>query len=152
MNYEEKARTLFESGYNCAQASYGAFCEALGEDFDTAMKLAAPFGGGLGKMREVCGALSGMLMAYGLYSEGYEINNLEDKTAFYANVRTLCEAFKAEFGAITCRELLALPEGADNTPPEARTKEYYTRRPCSDFVAGAAKILAEEMQKGHTQP
>ena len=146
MDYEKKARVLFESGYNCAQAAYGAFCEHFGQDFEASMALSAPFGGGLGKLREVCGAVSGMLMAYGLYSGGYEINNDEDKTNYYANVRELCARFEKEYGSILCRDLLGLPEGADSTDLDARKTPCF-RKPCADFVEGAAKILSKEMKK-----
>lgn len=147
MDYGKKARDLFEGGHNCAQASYGAFCEHLGQDFEDSMALSAPFGGGLGKLREVCGAVSGMLMAYGLYSGGYEINNDEDKTGYYAKVRELCARFEQEYGSILCRDLLGLPEGENLADLDARKTPYF-RRPCADFVEGAAKILMEEMSKG----
>ncbi|MGI6665625.1 MAG: C-GCAxxG-C-C family protein [Christensenellaceae bacterium] len=146
MDYEQKAKELFENGYNCAQAVIGAFAEPLGASFSQMMALSAPFGGGLGKRREVCGAVSGMLMAYGLYSGGYEIGNDEDKAALYEKTRTLLEKFEETFGSIVCKTLLELNTPEQNMAPEKRTPAYYEKRPCADFVAGAARILAEEMK------
>ena len=139
MNHAEKAAALFESGYNCAQAVLGAFCEELGMSLDTALKLSSSFGGGIGRMREVCGACSGMFMAAGLIY-GYSTPETgEAKMALYARIRELADRFKAENGSIICRELL---EGAEvGGTPEARTPAYYQKRPCVEYVKSAAAIL-----------
>ncbi len=144
MTREEKAREHFLKGYNCAQAVALAFADLTGVDEETMAKLAAPFGGGMGRMREVCGAVSGMLMVEGLL-RGYsdpEANG--EKKELYARVQNMAARFKEECGSIICRELL---EGkADNAPtPTERTPAFYKKRPCAELVALAAKILEEEL-------
>ncbi len=142
VNYSEKARNLFKEGYNCAQSVFCAFAEDLGIDFETALKLSSSFGGGMGRMREVCGAVSGMLMAAGL-KFGYTspVDN-ETKATHYIRVQNLAKSFKAKHDTIICRELLGV-DADDNPVPSPRTKEYYETRPCDQLVADAAEIFAE---------
>ena len=142
MNHAEKARELFLSGCSCSQAVFAAFAEDFGLDQETALKLASSFGGGMGGMRETCGAVSGMLMAAGMKWGYSEVGDLAIKTAHYARVRSLIEAFKAEHGTIVCRELLA-HLGELKKDPSARTAEYYKVRPCVMFVETAARLLDE---------
>lgn len=139
MDHTAKAEQLFCKGYNCAQAVLGAFAEDLGLPFETAMKLSSPFGGGMGRMREVCGACSGMFMTAGLLY-GYDTPETEEaKKTLYERVRELADRFKAENGSIICRELL---EGAEvGGVPEARTPVYYQKRPCVEYVKCATTIL-----------
>ena len=142
MTGSERATALFEEGYNCAQAVLGAFCDELGLTREQALAIAAPFGGGIGRTRETCGALSGLLMVYGCLSGG------EDKAAVYEKTRALMEAFKAEAGSTFCRELLGLDAGASGGTPEPRTPAYYETRPCPRLVELAAELaedLLEEM-------
>ena len=142
MNHAEKARDLFLSGCSCSQAVFAAFAEDFGIDQATALKLASSFGGGMGGMRETCGAVSGMLMVAGLKWGYSEVGNLEKKTAHYARVRKLIDSFKAEHTTIVCRELLA-HLGELKKDPSARTAEYYKVRPCVMFVETAARLLDE---------
>ena len=145
MTREERARENFLKGYNCAQAVLLAFEDKLGLplDTDTLAKLAAPFGGGMGRMREVCGAVSGMLMVDGFLRGYSDAEAKDEKTETYARVQKLAARFREECGSIICREIL---EGADNSPtPSARTAEYYKKRPCAELVALAAKILDEDL-------
>ena len=142
MNHAEKARELFLSGCSCSQAVFAAFAEDFGMDPETALKLASSFGGGMGGMRETCGAVSGMLMVAGLKWGYSEVGDLDIKTAHYARVRSLVEGFKAEHSTIVCRELLA-HLGKLKQDPSARTAEYYKVRPCVMFVETAAKLLDE---------
>ncbi len=136
----KKAEALFLEGYNCAQAVFGAFSEDLGIPFDTAMKLSSSFGGGVGRMREVCGAVSGMCMAAGLLY-GYETPETgEIKAAHYHLIRELSERFKERNGSIICRDILASNAEVGGTP-EARTAAYYASRPCLKCVHDAAEIL-----------
>ena len=145
MNHAEKARDLFLSGCSCSQAVVGAFADDLGLEQETALRLASSFGGGMGGMRETCGAVTGMLMVAGLKWGYSETGNLEKKTAHYARVRSLAEQFKSEHTSIVCRELLAhLSELKKD--PSARTPEYYKARPCARFVETAAALL-DEMEK-----
>ena len=142
MNHAQKARDLFLSGCSCSQAVFAAFADDFGMDQDMALRLASSFGGGMGSMRETCGAVSGMLMVAGLKWGYSEVGDLEKKTAHYARVRNLIEAFKAEHSTIVCRELLS-HLGELKKDPSARTAEYYKVRPCVMFVETAARLLDE---------
>ena len=142
MNHAQKARELFLSGCNCSQAVFAAFAGDFGMDQDTALRLASSFGGGMGGMRETCGAVSGMLMVAGLKWGYSEVGDLEKKTAHYARVRKLIDSFKAQHTTIVCRELLA-HLGELKKDPSARTAEYYKVRPCVMFVETAARLLDE---------
>lgn len=144
--HEQKARELFLGGYNCAQAVFAAFSDLTGLDERTALAVSSSFGGGMGRMRETCGAVSGMLMALGALRGGdcnAHANGGADKSAHYARVRSLVGKFKDENGAYICRELLGLPAGASGGEPERRSPEYYRRRPCVELVGCAARILDE---------
>ena len=145
----EKAKELFKSGYNCSQSVLGVFCEELGMDFDTAMKMACPFGGGMGRMREVCGTVSGMFLASGLAYSSPD-NSAENKAAQYKIVQELAQRFKDKNGSIICRELL---QGvtSDNTPiPSDRTQEYYKKRPCVELVGDAVEIFEQYLAETKT--
>ena len=142
MNHAQKARDLFLSGCSCSQAVFAAFADDFGMDQDTALRLASSFGGGMGGMRETCGAVSGMLMAAGLKCGHSDVGNLDIKTAHYARVRKLIDSFKAEHTTIVCRELLS-HLGELKKDPSARTAEYYKVRPCVMFVETAARLLDE---------
>ena len=141
MDHPMKAAELFMQGYNCAQAVFLAFCEETGLEPAQAAKIAAPFGGGMGRMREVCGAVSGMLMVAGTL---YGYNTPEEgeiKKAHYALVRSLAEQFRQQAGSIICREILNNPPSDPNPTP--RTAEFYKQRPCVRMVMLAAQILDE---------
>ena len=144
MTKREKAINLFEEGYNCAQAVFGAFSEETGMDFETAVKFASAFGGGMGRLREVCGAVSGMFMVLGVL-EGYASPTAkEEKTVLYKKVQDLAEKFKEKNGGTyICRELLQNVKTTQTYIPEDRTPEYYKARPCAKFVGDAAEILEE---------
>ncbi len=141
--YEEKARALFLGGANCAQAVLAAFSDVTGIDEDMSRRLASPFGGGMGRMREVCGAVSGMLLVLGT-QEGYSEHDPAEKKRLYATVQMLADHFREENGSIICRELLGgLPSSAPTPTP--RTEEFYKKRPCGEMVGSAARILAEHL-------
>lgn len=142
-NHAEIAERLFKEGYNCSQAVLGAYCEDIGLDFETAMKLAASFGGGMGRLREVCGAVSAMFMVAGLK---YGYTEPMDKTAkqkHYELIQQLAKRFEQENGSIICRELLGLDIKHDKPSPDARTAEYYKKRPCVELVKCAAEIMED---------
>lgn len=147
MDHAEKARELFLSGCSCSQAVLAAFADDLGMTQEMALKLASSFGGGMGGMRETCGAVSGMLMVAGLKWGYSEVGDLCVKAAHYARVRALVEAFRAEHGVIVCRELLA-HLGTLRQEPSARTAAYYKERPCVLFVETAARLLDEAEAQG----
>ncbi|MCQ2352077.1 MAG: C-GCAxxG-C-C family protein [Victivallaceae bacterium] len=143
MDHVEKARSLFLSGANCAQAVAGAFADLCRMEEEKLFQLSCGFGGGVGRMREICGAVSGMtLVADILYASGSIGKG--DKDAQYARIRELAERFRRETGSIVCRELLGLEKAREESPVSAeRTPEYYKKRPCVEMVALAASILEE---------
>jgi C_GCAxxG_C_C family probable redox protein len=141
MTHGEYAAKLFCEGYNCAQAVAVAFCDLTGLSPQTAARLASPFGGGFGRQREVCGAVSGMCLVLGMLEGYHDPSDQEGKAAQYALVQKLCGAFREEAGSILCRDILKNP---DTLPkPELRTPEYYNTRPCARMVYLAADILEE---------
>ncbi len=141
MDHGELAAANFLSGYNCAQSVAVAFCDVTGLDRDFTARMVSAFGGGMGRMREVCGAVSGMYMVLGqLY--GYNTpGDDKAKLALYVQVQALAARFKAQYGTIVCRELLKNPPS--DPAPSPRTAEYYAKRPCARFVYLAAKLLDE---------
>ena len=140
MNHKEIAIDFFKQGYNCAQSVVMAFADVTGLDAKQSARLASSFGGGLGRLREVCGAVSGMAFVLGaLY--GYDDPKVTGASAtHYARVQEVAGKFKELNGSIICRELLG---GNPSTggAPEPRTAEYYKKRPCADLVGIAAEIL-----------
>ena len=137
----EKAVELFHTGYNCAQSVFCAFCEDFGMDFKTGLKLSSSFGGGMGRLREVCGAVSAMFMIAGLKFGYTEPNNDTIKQAHYERIQKLAAEFEEKHKTIICREILGLPKGKDSPVPSKRTEEYYASRPCEKCIADAARII-----------
>ena len=145
MDHSIYAAELFLKGYNCAQAITVAFSDVTGLDKAVSAKIASSFGGGMGRMREVCGAVSGMLMVAGILY-GYDDPKAETaKKELYKLVQAQAGAFREEVGSIICREILKNPPSDPN--PSPRTAEYYAQRPCARMVYTAAKILDEYMEK-----
>ena len=143
--YEEKARALFLEGYNCAQAVTAAFAEEIGMDEKKALSLSSPFGGGMGRMREVCGAVSAMWIILGV-REGYtDPKDPEVKKKTYATVQEIAARFREENGSIICRDLLG---GDPSTAPIAseRNAAYYAKRPCVELVGSAARVISEYLK------
>ncbi len=141
MTRKEKAMALFCEGYNCAQSVVLAFSDLVDVDEATLSRMSCSFGGGIGRLREVCGAVSGMSMVAGLLRgyEGPESGSV--KVNHYTLVQNLAKAFEAQNGAIVCRELLGLQQKHDDPTPEMRTEQYYQSRPCAELVGSAAEIL-----------
>ena len=146
MTKREKAMQLFEEGYNCAQAVLLAFEDITQLDTATAAALSSSFGGGMGRLREVCGAVSGMFMVSGVIRGYSDPKATDEKMNHYALIQSLAADFKKENGSIVCRELLGLP-GPQEPTPEERTAEYYRRRPCGEYVANAALLLAQKLSE-----
>lgn len=146
MDKSQKARELFLSGYSCAQSVVGAFCDDFGLDFETAVKAAEGFGGGMGRMRLTCGAVSGMAFLSGLRFGNGKAGDLETRVIVYEAVRKMAGEFEAKNGSIICAELLGTkrPESAK---PEERTEQYYKKRPCPDCVAECAAIAEKYLLK-----
>lgn len=135
------AENNFYSGYNCAQSVVTAFYDVTGLDEKTAAMLASSFGGGLGRMREVCGAVSGAAIVLGLVKGYSDPEDTEAKKAHYARVREFAERFKEKNGSIICRELLAGVNNEIGGDPEVRSESYYKKRPCPMLCRQAAEIL-----------
>lgn len=139
---EQRALAYFHQGYNCAQSVFAAFAEDLGLSEELALRLSAGFGAGVGRMRGMCGAFSGLTMVAG-YCKGNLTGVPEDKEIVFSLVRELAESFKAEFGTLTCRELLHLEDGVqEGARPNERTQAYYAARPCERCVAFCARKAA----------
>ncbi|MBQ8741911.1 MAG: C_GCAxxG_C_C family protein [Clostridia bacterium] len=141
--YREIAKNNFTDGFNCAQAVCLAFASDIGLDRESALRLSSPFGGGMGRLREVCGAFSGSLFVLGAFY-GYDDPNAdEEKKELYRKVQQLAKDFKKVNGHLICRSLLELQsQGADSPDPEKRTEQYYKARPCAEIVAEAAYVTA----------
>ena len=139
MNHVERAVELFVEGYNCAQAVAAAFGDLTGLDEKTAAKMASCFGGGMGRMREVCGAVSGMLMVAGILYGYDDPKATREKRELYAQVQAMAGQFREELGSIVCRDLLKNPPSDPNPTP--RTEQFYKDRPCARMVATAARIM-----------
>lgn len=148
VNIEERvqsARNYFLEGYNCSQAVLLAYHDITSLNKELAATIAAPFGGGMGRLREVCGAVSGMLMCVGFLYPNADPSSALAKKENYAAVQDVAEKFRQENGSIICRELLGLSCRKEEPTPSERTAEYYKKRPCVELVAIAARIVGEKI-------
>ena len=142
-----KAIALFKERYNCSQSVVAAFADEYGFTREQALRMAASFGGGIGRMRETCGAACGMFLLAGLETGATEGSDREGKAANYALVQELAEEFKRRNGALRCADLLGLSKKEPViSTPEARTEQYYAKRPCVKMVEEAAKIWSEYLE------
>lgn len=151
MTKRQIAEHNFLDGYNCTQAVVMAFADELGIDKDTLIKVSSSFGGGLGRLREVCGTVSAMGIIVGLV-EGCDFSKegIEAKAKQYATVQRLAGEFKDINGSIVCRDLLGAKLAATNPTPDARTPEYYKKRPCAKLVGDMAEIVERYLAGCHT--
>ena len=138
INHKEKAIGYFMQGYNCSQAVVMAFAEDLGINTDDAAKMSVGLGGGVGRMREVCGTVTGMAVVLGLK---YGTVAPDSKNTVYPLVQKACDEFKNQNGSIVCRELLAGTGASSGGIAEARTADFYKKRPCKELVGMAAEIV-----------
>lgn len=136
-------QALFESGYNCAQSVFVAYCDLFGIDEETGLKLSCSLGGGYARLREMCGAVSGMALICGLACGNTDPQNQEAKTENYAKMREMIEKFRQENGSYLCRELLGVSAPELSPEPGLRTKAYYESRPCSRLVRAAGRLIEE---------
>jgi C_GCAxxG_C_C family probable redox protein len=155
--YEDRiteAVKLFKQGYNCAQSVVAAFADLYGYTPEQAFRMSASFGGGIGRMRETCGAACGLFMLAGLQTGATEGSDQAGKAANYALVQSLAQKLKTENGSIICGVLLGLRKNdTDNLSasqlsavPASRTSEYYKKRPCVQLVEQSARIWAEYLE------
>ena len=147
MTRREAAIANFLDGYNCSQSIVLAFEDVLSVDSSTLSRMASSFGGGMGRLREVCGSVSGMFMVAGLLYgyDGPETGQV--KADHYARIQELARRFEEKHGSIVCRELLGLSVRHDVPVPEARTNEYYKKRPCPEVIGDAAEILEQYIKE-----
>ena len=139
----DKAKALFYEGYNCSQAVFCAFEDMTGLDRETAARLVCSFGGGMGRLREVCGAVSGALTVLGAVAGYSDPKDPAAKKEQYALVQEFARRFREKHGSIVCRELLSGLNVSVGGMPEARTDDFYKKRPCAELIADAADIADE---------
>lgn len=142
----EKAVDYFCQGYNCAQSTAAAFAEYLNLDKDEVLNMLAGFGGGVGGMREMCGAVAGMVFTLSYANGTYDPKNNAAKTALYTQVRESVKDFTEKFGTTNCKELLLKAGCIPKPEPSVRNAEYYSKRPCAHFVEAAAEIAAKRIK------
>ena len=142
----ERAKALFKEGFNCSQAVCAACADLYGLDEQTALRVAASFGGGIGRMRQICGAACGMFILAGLENGSATPGDAEGKKQNYVLVQDLAAKFKAENGSLICAELLGIAPKPENPTPAERTEAYYQKRPCVEMVANAVRIYLENLQ------
>ena len=141
MDHGMKAAELFLNGYNCAQSVAVAFCDVTGLEEKTVARMVSAFGGGMGRLREVCGAVSGMFFVLS-FLYGYDTaGDDESKKRLYTDVQALAAKFRQQCGSIVCREILNNPPSDPN--PSPRTAEYYKVRPCARMVLVAGQLMDE---------
>ena len=143
----EQAVSYFKSGYNCAQSVYMAYADLFGMDPKTAARIAAPLGAGMGRMREICGTVSGAALIAGLVIPCDNPNDMASKTHCYALVQKVADRFRQENGSIICRELLGIAPMKESPVPSPRTEAYYKKRPCVELVRMSATFIGEELKK-----
>ena len=142
-----RAVALFKQGYNCSQSVVAAFADLYGFSEEQALRMAASFGGGIGRMRQTCGAACGMFLLAGLETGAVRGDDREGKAANYALGQELAEEFRRRNGSLICAELLGLKQPEGSSQPEARTEQYYAKRPCVQMVEEAARIWAEYLTR-----
>jgi C_GCAxxG_C_C family probable redox protein len=145
IEHRDKAVALFKEGYNCAQAVLLTYCDEVGLDPEIAKSIAAPFGGGTGRLREMCGAASAMYLIMGLKHPHTDPGNKKTKTLVYEDVQRTATAFKREFGSYICADILQLRRQPQSPESSDRNAEYYAKRPCARCVAVAATIVGHEL-------
>ena len=147
----QRALDLFKQGYNCSQAVFAACADMYGiTDEQLALRLAASFGGGTGRMRMTCGAANGMFMLAGLHNGSATPHDNEGKMRNYAFVQQLAGEFKATYGSLVCAELLGLAPRPQDPKPEERTLQYYEKRPCSEMVAEAVRMYLRAINENRS--
>lgn len=145
--HSEHAMAYFKEGYNCSQSIFMAFCDEYDMDLEMALKISSSFGGGMGRLREVCGAVTGMFMVAGMIYGYSDPKDYTAKTEHYKRIQYLSKEFEEKNQSIICRELLGLGNGKDNPEPELRTAEYYKKRPCAELIGIAAEILDKYIEE-----
>lgn len=147
MTRKEQAMQNFYEGYNCTQAVVLAFSDLIPLEKESLLAMVSPLGGGMGRLREVCGSVSGMFLVLGALQGYSDPKTKEQKAQLYAKVQKLASEFEKRNGSIVCRELLGLKEKKQDPTPRERTPEYYKKRPCPELIGMAAEILEEFLKE-----
>ncbi len=142
---QDRAEQFFRQGYNCSQSVVAACADIYGIDTNLALRLGASFGGGIGRMRQTCGAACGMFLLAGLHNGSTTPHDNDGKMKNYQTVRNLAEQFKQENGSLICAELLGLAKPEQSAEPEKRTDTYYKKRPCVEMVRSAVRLYCENL-------
>lgn len=145
--YADKAEKLFREGCNCSQAVFAAFCDVTGFSTEQALKISSGFGGGFGRKREVCGAVSGMTMALGSLLGNDDVKDSGRKNGFYALIGSCMDRFSARFGSCVCREILGVSAETYSPVSSVRTSDFYKKRPCAQCIRTVAEITAEVLNE-----
>jgi C_GCAxxG_C_C family probable redox protein len=146
VNHSDKAFALFMQGYNCAQSTAAAFAEDFGLEASLVLRTTAGFGGGMGGLRETCGAVSAMVYIAGLHAGTYEPEDFTSKKALYDLVKKMVREFSEQHGTTCCRDLLEKAACLPSPDPSERNAEYYATRPCARIVASAAEIISRTLE------
>ncbi|MCQ2738705.1 MAG: C-GCAxxG-C-C family protein [bacterium] len=144
MNNIEKSVEYFKQGYNCSQAVFAVYAPMFGIDEKTALKLSSSFGGGMGRLREVCGAVTAMFAIAGLAKGTSAVDDIT-KAKLYSLIQSMAKEFKNEYGTIICRELLKLESPQSSPEPTKRTEDFYKTRPCEYFIKTACEIIERNL-------
>lgn len=142
---QDRAEQFFRQGYNCSQSVVAAFADIYGIDTELALRLGASFGGGIGRMRQTCGAACAMFLLAGLHNGSTTPHDNDGKMKNYQTVQKLAEQFKQENGSLVCAELLGLAKPEHSPEPEKRTDTYYKKRPCVEMVRSAVRLYCENL-------
>ena len=146
MSRADRAEALFREGYNCSQTVVATFADVLDMSVEDAAKMSSALGAGVGKMREVCGAVSGMALIASQLKGYSDPKEVEGKKALYKLVQNMCHEFEEQMGSIVCRDLLGIKKGEDLAEPAVRTEEYYQQRPCIRACRCAAEIIEKYLE------
>ena len=147
MTRKEQAIEYFKQGYNCTQAVVLTFKDVLTIDAEELCKIASPFGGGISRMRETCGAVTGMVLVLGNLV-GYSTPETgEKKHELYKKTQEILKIFENRYGSLTCGKLLNLTQKHDDPKPSTRTQSFYLNRPCTELIGGAAEILEDSLKR-----
>ena len=142
----DRAEKLFRDGYNCGQALVGAFAEEMNMSMEDAMRISAGLGGGLCRMREACGAVSGAIGVLGYIHGNDDPEDYANKGFVYALGQQMCFRFQDQFKTLNCGKLLGLPEGSVGSMPTPRTPDFYEKRPCLKYIRAMAEILEDTLK------
>ena len=146
MSSGQKALDLFNSGYNCSQAVVLAFKDKLNLPEQTLIAMSSSFGGGISRLREVCGCISSMALILGILYGNYDVNNVQEKANHYGLIQKLALKFKEKFNTYNCAELLGKLKEVESPTPSVRNEAYYSSRPCGKFIYYMAELIEKEIE------